>query len=166
MIIHKYPAVMALALCAFVVPALGGPQGATAHGAGTFPSFITFDANPEGVAVDKVGNVYASVTTATGSDQIWKFSPSGEKSVLVDLGAPGYAAGLAVDAVGNVYMARVVVPGHGVYRVSPDGDAALLPGTEQIVGADALAFDQRGTLYVTEIFSGDLSTQQFAQGGI
>ena len=116
--------------------------------------------------MDKVGNFYASVTTATGSDQIWKISPGGEKSVLVDLGAPGYAAGLAVDAVGNVYVARLVVPGHGVFRVSPDGNAVLLPGTEQIVGADVLAFDQRGTLYVSEIFSIDPASGQFAQGGI
>lgn len=137
-----------------------------AQGAGKFPSFIPFQAPPEGVAVDKVGNVFVSVTTSAGSDQIWKFSPSGERSILVDLGAPGYAAGLAVDAVGNVYMARFAVPGHGVYRVRPNGNAVLLPGTDQIVGADALAFDQQGTLYVTEIFSGDLSTGQFGQGGI
>jgi sugar lactone lactonase YvrE len=116
--------------------------------------------------VDKVGNVYVSVTTTAGSDQIWKFSPGGEQSLLADLGAPGYAGGLAVDAAGNVYMARLLVPGHGVYRVSPKGEAVLLPGTEQIVGADALAFDQRGTLYVTETFSIDPATGKFAQGGI
>jgi sugar lactone lactonase YvrE len=125
---------------------------------------------PEGVAVDKVGNVYVSVNVPGGSDQIWKFAPSGEESVLVDFGAPGYACGLAVDAVGNVYMARPIVPAHGVFRVGPDGDAALLPGTEQIIGADALAFDQQGTLYITEIFSGvfsgDPSTSVFEQGGI
>ncbi len=158
---QQYIAAATLAVSVLLVPAK-----ATAGGAGTFPGFISFDGQPEGVAVDKVGNVYASVNTAAGSDQIWKFSPNGEKSVLVDLGVPGNAAGLAVDAVGNVYMARLAVPGHGVFRVSPDGNAVLLPGSEQIVGADALAFDQRGTLYVTEIFSGDLSTGQFGQGGI
>jgi sugar lactone lactonase YvrE len=159
-----------LAVGAFLVPTLGSTRVAAGQRPSPFPSFIPFDAGPEGVAVDKVGNVYVSATAATGSDQIWKFAPSGADSVLVDLGAPGYAAGLAVDAVGNVYMARLIVPGHGVYRVSPEGDAALLTGTEQIVGADALAFDHRGTLYVTEIFSGvftgDPSTSVFDQGGI
>ncbi len=157
----QYVAAATLVMCVLFAPAI-----ARACAAGTFPDFISFDGQPEGVAVDKVGNVYASVNTAAGSDQIWKFSPNGGKSVLVDLGAPGNAAGLAVDAVGDVYMARLAVPGHGVFRVSPDGQAFMLPGTEQIVGADALAFDQRGALYVTEIFSGDLSTGQFGQGGI
>jgi len=167
MITKKHPALMTLALCTLLVPAVGNAQRA-----GTFPSFIPFDASQgtEGVAVDKVGNVYVSVNMPGGSDQIWKFAPSGEQSAWVDFGVPGYACGLAVDAVGNVYMARPIVPAHGVFRVGPDGDAALLPGTEQIIGADALAFDQQGTLYITEIFSGvfsgDPSTSVFEQGGI
>jgi sugar lactone lactonase YvrE len=162
--------VTALAACAFLAPTLGSAKGPVQRGRSTFPDLIPFEVAPEGVAIDKIGNVYVSVTVSSGSDQIWKFAPSGEKSVLVDLGAPGYACGLAVDAVGNVYMARLIVPGHGVYRVSPNGNAVLLPGTEQIAGADALAFDPQGTLYITEIFSGvftgDPSTSVFDQGGI
>jgi sugar lactone lactonase YvrE len=156
--------ITALAVCVFLLPMLGSAKDPVEQGHSTFLSFIPFDASPEGVAVDKVGNVYASVTDASGSDQIWKFAPSNAKSVLVDLGAPGYAGGLAVDAVGNVYMARLVVPAHGVFRVGPHGDVVLLPGTEQIVGADALAFDQRGTLYITEIFSGSIAAPE--QGGV
>ena len=73
-----------------------------------FPSFIPFsEAGGEGVAVDKVGNVYVSVSTMTAGqdwrDQVWKFSPSGEMSVLADLGAASGSSGLAVDAEGNVY---------------------------------------------------------------
>ena len=162
--------IMTLAVCGLLVPTLGIAKDAAAKCHSTFPSFIPFDASPEGVAVDKVGNVYASVNVASGSDQIWKFTPSGAKSVLVDFGAPGYACGLAVDAVGKVYMARPAVPAHGVFRVGPHGDAIRLPGTEQILGADALAFDPRGTLYISEIFSGffsgDPSTSAFDQGGI
>jgi sugar lactone lactonase YvrE len=117
-----------------------------------FPAFIPFDGVatehgvPEGVAVDKPGNIYVSVNVAGGGDQIWKFAPSGEKSVLVDFGAPGLACGLAVDAIGNVYAAQPVVP-------------------EQIIGGNALAFDQRGTLYVTESFSFD-GSGNYALGGI
>ncbi len=166
MLTQKHSTLMILAVCGLLLPTLGSAADPVQQGGSTFPSFIAFDAGPEGVAVDKVGNVYVSATVASGSDQIWKIAPSGVKSVLVELGAPGYAAGLAVDAVGNVYMARLMVPAHGVFRVGPDGDAVLLPGTEQIIGADALAFDQRGTLYITEIVSGDIPIGAFEQGGI
>jgi sugar lactone lactonase YvrE len=154
-------ALMISALCTLLVPAV-----ASAQSANTFPEFIALGASPEGVAVDKVGNVFVSVQTATGSDQIWKFSPAGEKSFLVDFGAPGYACGLAVDPVGNVYMARPLVPGRGVYKVGPDGSAVRLPGSEQILFADGLAFDQQGTLYITEVFSGNPPPGPFDQGGI
>jgi sugar lactone lactonase YvrE len=178
MIIRNYPALQAFALCALLVPAAGSARGA-AHGHGTFPSFIPFDASkaefPEGVAVDKVGNVYVSIRQVpTGpvaglSDQIWKFSPSGAKTVLADFGSPGGgAAGLAVDAEGNVYMARTAsaAPHNGVYKVDKHGKITLLPGTGQIIFPDGLAFDQQGNLYITEVFSIDPVNGAFAQGGI
>ncbi len=150
-----------LAACALLLPIAGRAQEA-----GTFPSFIAFDTQPEGVAVDKVGNVYVSTGVPPGDDQIWKISPAGEKSLLVDFGPFGYAAGLAVDAVGNVYMARPFVPGWGVLRVTADGSWSRVPGTDQIFGADALAFDQQGTLYITEVVSFDFATGEYGQGGI
>lgn len=121
----------------------------------TFPNYIPFNAAPEGVAVDKVGNVFVSIP-----GQILKFTPSGEKSVLVDLG-PSTPAGLAVDAIGNVFAAR---PFGGVSRVDRRGNAELLPGTEWIALANGLAFDPEGNLYVTESFSFDGGS--FGQGGI
>ena len=139
---------------------------------GAFPAYIPFDAaageSPEGVAVDKRGNVYVSIGDAFGPrGEIWKFTPSGQKSVLIDFGTPG-ATGLAVDAVGNVYVGRATWPDNGVYRVDHDGQAIRLPGTENIVCPNALAFDQKGNLYVTESFSFDppLIVGPLGQGGI
>jgi sugar lactone lactonase YvrE len=120
------------------------------------------------VAVDKVGNIYVS-SVGRGSDQIWKIAPSGKQSLLADFGPPGGGAcGLAVDPVGNVYMARTLAaaPYYGVCRVDPDGNIVLLPGTDQIIFPDGLAFDQRGNLCITEVFSIDPSSGGFAQGGI
>ncbi|MBN2507075.1 MAG: SMP-30/gluconolactonase/LRE family protein [Verrucomicrobia bacterium] len=133
-------------------------QGAQA----AFPSFVSINGQPEGVAVDKVGHVYVSVRADT--DQVWRFSPAGVGTLLADLGAPGgNAGGLAVDAIGNIYLARAF---QGVLRVTPDGKVSLLPGTEQIAFANALAFDHRGNLYVTETFSIDPASGDFGPGGI
>ena len=41
-----------------------------------------------------------------------------------------------------------------VFHVGRDGIPVPLPGTENIVWANALAFDQRGNLYITEAYSG------------
>jgi sugar lactone lactonase YvrE len=103
---------------------------------------------PEGIAVDKPGNVYVSLDNL---GQIRKISPDGSESLFVDFGEPGLL-GLAVDAPGNVYVARGTgnPATHGVWRVSPGGVGERLPGTEQIQFPNSLAFDKRGNLYVTE----------------
>jgi sugar lactone lactonase YvrE len=116
--------------------------------------------------VDKVGHVFVSIGGAFGPrGAIWEFTPSGEGSVLCDFGTPG-AAGLAVDAVGNVYVARTIAPNNGVYLVDRHGQAVRLPGTEQIVFPNALAFDPEGNLYITETFSIDATSGSFGPGGI
>ena len=125
--------------------------------------------------MDKVGNVYVSMRQspfgplADLTDQVWKFSPAGEKSILAEFGHPGGGgAGLAVDAEGNVYVARTAsaAPYNGVYKVDKHGKITLLPGTGQIIFPDGLAFDQQGNLYITEVFSIDPVSGAFAQGGI
>lgn len=149
-------------VCALLAPTLGNAKAMVQEGLegrGLFPDFIPFDLTQaefaEGVAVDKVGNVFVSLGASTGPrGAILQFAPSGEKSVLVDFGTPG-ALGLAVDAGGDVYVARNIAPNNGVYRVDRQGRAVRLPGTEQIALPNALAFDNRGNLYVTETFSFD-----------
>jgi len=133
---------------------------------GEFPAYIPFNAaekeQPEGVAVDKTGNVFVSIGVSAGPrGEIWKFTPAGERSVLIDFGTPG-AVGLAVDAVGNVYAAR---PGRGVSRVDRYGQASHVPGTEQIAGINALAFDDQGNLFITQSFSFDPPLKEYPCGG-
>lgn len=125
-----------------------------------FPEFIPFDASqgefPEGVAVDKMGNVYVSLNPL---GQVWKFTPTGERSLLVDFGSPG-GLGLAVDAPGNVYLAREGSD-NGVYKINQNGEANLVPGTDAIVFPNSLTFDKRGNLYITETFSFDAPLTEF-----
>lgn len=159
---HKRLTLAALAVGSILLTFLP----ATGQNAGQFPGFLPLaGAPPEGVAVDKVGHVYLSIA-ASESDQIWKFSPDGSPSLLADFGSPaGGNCGLAVDPEGNVYMARKQPALPGVFRVDKNGSITLVPGTEKMVFPNALAFDKRGALYVTETFS--LAPDgSFGQGGI
>jgi sugar lactone lactonase YvrE len=66
------------------------------------------------------------------------------------------ALGLAVDAPGNVYVAlnTGIIANHGVWRISRDGVAERLPGTENIIFPNALVFDEIGNIYVSDTLGG------------
>jgi len=137
---------------------------AAGHGpVADFPDFIPTADAVEGVAVDKVGNVYVSIREGELA-MIWKYSPYGEMSFFADIGI-GTATGLAVDVRGNVYAALAEGLDRGVYRVDKNGNSVMLPGTEQIVYANSLAFDKQDNLYITESYSTD-SESGYGPGGI
>lgn len=119
------------------------------------------DELPEGIAVDKRGNLYVSLSPL---GQLWKIRPDGTESILLDLGEGG-AGGLAVDAPGNVYMTHFSFnpATQGVYRVTKDGVSERLPGTAAMVFPNALAFDKQGNLYVTDSAFGAI--WRIPQGG-
>ena len=114
---------------------------------------------PEGIAVDKVGNLFVTLAPL---GQIRKIAPDGSESVFATLDPfitfPALGAiGLAVDAPGNVYACLMSgnPETHGVWRISRDGYTQnRLPGTEQILFPNALAFDKVGNLYVTDLIMG------------
>jgi sugar lactone lactonase YvrE len=108
---------------------------------------------PEGIAIDKTGNIFVSLATS----QIRKIDPYGNESLYHQFEPPGSPVGLAVDAPGNLYAGVFIAPPgdpagliKGVWRISPTGEAVHLPGTEGIGLPNALAFDKRGNLYVTD----------------
>lgn len=102
---------------------------------------------PEGVAVDKSGNVFVS----DFAGRVLRFDPKGNETQVCQ--APPPAVGLAVDAVGNAYVAAL----DGVYRVDRDGSGCEhIPGTEVMVYANSLAFDKVGNLYVTDSVAGQI----------
>jgi sugar lactone lactonase YvrE len=124
-----------------------------ARSAGMFPDFIaTPGVSARGVAVDKIGNVFVSVSQGTHI-LLWQYTPDGVgPSVLADMGV-GTIGGLMVTAEGDLYVAMAYSgagSATGVWRVDRRGRIDRLPGTENIFFANGLAFDEVGTLYVTE----------------
>ena len=146
-----------VALLALTV--LTGPPAAARA---PFPAFIPIADTPSGVAVNKRGDVYVSVRQGTRG-VIWKYTLDGMTKFVADIGE-AVIYGLAVKANGDLYAAMATGPDQGVYRVDPKGNVELLPGSDQIVFPNGLAFDDRGNLYVTESFSG--SPAAYGPGGI
>jgi sugar lactone lactonase YvrE len=130
------------------------------------PEVVTsFDATkgelPEGVAIDKPGNIYVSLGppffVGGGYGAVLKISPDGtETTVLAEYPAGPAPAGLAVDAPGNIYFA-VPDPGGvngGVYRIAGDGGSERLPGTESMIVPNGLALDKQGNLFASDSVMG------------
>jgi len=157
-----------LAIIAFVVAGHTGGAVAAAS-AGAFPAFIPMPGvSPRGVAVDKVGNVYVSVGEVRATleyIQVRKYSPAGEQLFSVEIGQ-GTIGGLMVTANGDLYIALAAGSARGVYRMDREGQIDLLPGSNQIFFANGLAFDNIGTLYITESVSLMGPPPPFGQGGI
>ncbi len=113
---------------------------------------------PESIRIDKQGNTYVSMLT-TG--EVRKIAPDGTQSTLAVLGSgptafPGRRlVGLALDAPGNVYVALNDVPAtRGVWRISRDGTTALIAALPFAGMVNALAFDARGNLFVSDSLGG------------
>lgn len=139
---------------------------ATANDNNVLATFDREDEDPEGIAVDRRGNVWVSLAS---SATIARISRQGEVERVAVLDPALFpqaqgALGLAVDAPGNVYAALVSFnpATHGVWRLTPtrrgihatDVLKERLPGSEKITFPNSLAFDRRGNLYVTDSVAG------------
>jgi phospholipase/lecithinase/hemolysin/sugar lactone lactonase YvrE len=123
--------------------------------------------NPEGIAVDKAGNVFVSVALL---GEIRRIAPGSNEAVPFGKidgfeGSGGTLLGLVADAPGNTYAAACFSCSSsdntgelaGVWRFDRNtGEAERLPGTEPIQGADGLTFDNRGNLYVSDVKTGEI----------
>jgi sugar lactone lactonase YvrE len=110
---------------------------------------------PEGVAVDKRGNVFVSFP---GLGEIRKVERDGSESLYAELPtSAGFGPlGLRADASGTLYIAvSTFDPAtRGVYTVSREGAVARLLGTGAIVFPNDVTFDKRGNLYATDTILG------------
>jgi sugar lactone lactonase YvrE len=137
---------------------------APAHAQGDVNVIAAFDEsagqNPEGISLDRTGDVFVSVSPL---GDLWKIpagSTTPEPFGHLDGIVPGRdfgLLGLAVDVFGNVYgAAQSADPAvDGVWRFDRrTGDASRLPGTAAIAIPNGLAFDTRGNLFVTDSAAG------------
>jgi len=116
---------------------------------------------PEGITMDKSGNIFVTLGAPTfaggGLGEVWKISPDGTETTLAEFVYPGVSgpAGIVVDAPGNVYFAYPATDPeiNGVYHLE-SGNPIRLPGTENTIVANGLAFDKHGDLFVSDSVSG------------
>lgn len=137
-----------------------------ADGAGTAAHF----ADPEGVAVDRNGNVYVA---DRGNHRIRKITSAGVVTTLAGSGAIGLLNGagsaarfdgptsLAVDSAGNVFVADAL--NHVIRKITPTGVVTTLAGTgtsgfadgegasAQFKSPGALAINSNGVLFVADL---------------
>ena len=116
---------------------------------------------PEGIILDKSGNIFVGLGppffVGGGYGAVRKIGLDGTETVLVEYPDGPAAAGVVVDTDGNVYFARPNPgqPDTGVYRVTDDG-AEQLPGTENMLVPNGLAFDNQGNLYASDSLLGSI----------
>jgi sugar lactone lactonase YvrE len=126
-------------------------------------------AEPTGVAVDAAGRIYVSNAVGgagNGSITVYAANPSGTLNeapiatiygIFIGLNNP---AGVALDASGKIYVANNALAGSGgvpsitVYAANPSGTlveaplATIAGGATGLSGADGLALDASGKIYV------------------
>lgn len=147
-------------LATMLVAMVPGPAAADGH-VETLFSFSFADAEaPEGVTVDKAGNVFYPYSPL---GLVWKLPKNGEPYVFghidgIDITVGDFGIlGMTVDRSGNVYagVGSTNPDANGVWKLDRNtGHASRLPGTEAIAMPNDMAFDLQGNLYITDTPAG------------
>lgn len=147
-------------LCGSVVSASGVSRPAL----GKVTTVATFDPTqgqlPEGIAVDKEGNIYVGFFP-TG--QILKITPQGEQSIFATLDVSGAVfgggmVGFALDEEGNLYVCNAtgVASTHGIWKVDRNGASRRIAALDPTGFPNDLVFDKDGNLFVTDSYLGEI----------
>jgi len=145
-----------LTACVFLLAAVVATTAAAVAATVPLTTVVSLDPNaneyPEGIAIDKRGNVYIGLVSA---GEIRKIDPAGTQSTLATLPVgDGILVGLAVDAPGNVYaaLASFDPATHGIWRIQPAGASERIAALDPAGFPNGLAFDERGNLFVSDSF--------------
>jgi sugar lactone lactonase YvrE len=140
--------------------AVATASGIPGQALGRVTTVVTFDATqsefPEGLAIDKEGNIYAALTF-TGC--IWKMTPNGTQSILATLDVRGgLLVGLAVDEDGALYVCNATFEPatHGIWKVERNGSRRLFAAFYPTGFPNAMAFDEAGNLFVSDSSLGQI----------
>lgn len=161
--------ITALAVAVVAVPALAGAS-ATASGSlrpPADPSFSTVFAatlSLEGLTGDHAGNLYSA---ARGGDPcpVWRVPTAGGAAAVVGtVPAPCSPSGLAFDASGRLFIAN----GGQIFVLTPDAadppSASLFAAG--VPGANGVAFDRRGNLWVSDGTTGQGRVWRVGSDGV
>src|SRR5579863_12114 len=92
------------------------------------------------LAVNEDGALLVTAPSLSSNEAIWAIEPNGDTRVWYrGLGRP---QGLAVSSEGDVYVAACLHGRHGLVRITPKGEAALVLAAPNLVG---VAFSPLGT---------------------
>ena len=110
--------------------------------------------DPDGLAFDSGGNLYAINNTATGFNTIDKIDTNGDVSTLWSIG-PGTSVyyPLAIDGAGNLYTANFIHNGaNSILKIDPNGNESIFLNSSLSLGLNrpiGMACDGSGNIYVS-----------------
>ncbi|MCH9695262.1 MAG: GlyGly-CTERM sorting domain-containing protein [Gammaproteobacteria bacterium] len=101
-----------------------------------------------GVTLDSVGDIYAAnygdINAVTGSEFVWKISPTGAFNPIIFATDINIASGNDFDSQDNLYQSNF--GGDSISRIDPSGIVTSLPGV--IDGPVGIAIDDSDNLFV------------------
>ncbi len=135
--------------------------------AGIVSTFTTGVSEPEGLAFDTSGNLFAaSSTSGATANSISKITPGGVVSPFATgLNNP---IGIAFDSTGNLYEADQGT--NSIFRFTPTYDPVTNPGgktsyaSSVVAGLEGIAFDSSGNLYAANFGANSIS--KITTGGV
>jgi sugar lactone lactonase YvrE len=108
--------------------------------------------NPQGVALDNLGNLYVA---NAGNGNIVKIDPQGNGTAFAHAAAGNAIYGVALDVSSNVFVADTVA--NNIQKITPGGVVSVFVGGPSSTNVDqpkGLAFDNAGNLFAANNLGG------------